>query len=330
MGEEKPQSKGEGHGQSKGKGKETAKESSSDLSAGGTGQYGATADDSQRTTGTMVSRIANSASSLTNSLISNPSNANHIGQVLPTRKTQSSSDGFQLSAGETSSYVPQAAPNVPGNTFKSTYVEDYITQEEASFSAFLDERSDLEPTHSSAAHQELAAIAVNRTSQASYAGPSTDFSRTDGMEVVKLLDTGYDEVMQQEPELPLSAAQASSIRRALFGDAGLVRQAIEPAVWESLLNFFPEYLSNGSSDWDYNELQQHLGTPDVAAVRKMWVEQWQDVLSSYTDEVWGDLGALVREAREEVQSLSEQQQGMVPSEMKALRRLRQVLAHIRG
>jgi hypothetical protein len=63
--------------------------------------------------------------------------------------------------------------------------------------------------------------------------------------------------------------------------------------------------------------------------RQMWIEQWNGVLTRYTDEVWGDLLPLVEEAREEVQSIEDGMTDTVDGPPKALRRLGLILGHIR-
>ncbi|KAF7890598.1 hypothetical protein EAF00_008913 [Botryotinia globosa] len=64
-----------------------------------------------------------------------------------------------------------------------------------------------------------------------------------------------------------------------------------------------------------------------------WKSDWQGVLQGYTDEVWGGLIPLVREAREELK-VEEQKgdggQGKEMGNLKALRRLGAVLGHLRG
>ncbi|PQE24760.1 zinc finger c2h2-type protein [Rutstroemia sp. NJR-2017a BVV2] len=59
------------------------------------------------------------------------------------------------------------------------------------------------------------------------------------------------------------------------------------------------------------------------------LRDWEGVLNGYTDEVWGGLAPLVREAREEVEKLKEGRiAGEEKGDVKALRRLRAVLGHL--
>ncbi|TGO59679.1 hypothetical protein BOTNAR_0158g00010 [Botryotinia narcissicola] len=67
--------------------------------------------------------------------------------------------------------------------------------------------------------------------------------------------------------------------------------------------------------------------------KEEWKSDWEGVLQGYTDEVWGGLIPLVREAREELK-VEEQKgdggQGREMGNLKALRRLGAVLGHLRG
>jgi hypothetical protein len=65
------------------------------------------------------------------------------------------------------------------------------------------------------------------------------------------------------------------------------------------------------------------------AAREMWMDQWEGVLTRYTDEVWGNLLPLVTEAREEINAMKENPSGSTLEQSKALRRLRMVFNHVR-
>ncbi|THV51822.1 hypothetical protein BGAL_0098g00320 [Botrytis galanthina] len=67
--------------------------------------------------------------------------------------------------------------------------------------------------------------------------------------------------------------------------------------------------------------------------KEEWKSDWEGVLKRYTDEVWGGLIPLVREAREELKVEEEKGdggQGKETGNLKALRRLGAVLGHLRG
>ncbi|KAJ6445527.1 Solute carrier family 25 [Purpureocillium lavendulum] len=125
----------------------------------------------------------------------------------------------------------------------------------------------------------------------------------------------------EENDDALSSIEAARLRGALFaGDLGDTRSH-----WDRLLNFRPEGVDNPV------DMQQLLGTTESSAVDSIWLQQWSDVLTAYTDEVWGDLGPLAAEAKHEVDRLSSRNaQTQDNGGTMALNRLRQILAHILG
>lgn len=153
----------------------------------------------------------------------------------------------------------------------------------------------------------------------------------DGNDVVQLLNGPSDElsneVFMPDPKAEddaLTPQAVASLREALFGPTG---NQYQPR-WDSLLNFTPDFANDPGASFD---AQLHMGTADPAEARDIWLGQWNNVLTSYTDEVWGDLGQLVEEALKEVEQLNSTED--IPhrtSETKALDRLRQILGHVRG
>lgn len=122
----------------------------------------------------------------------------------------------------------------------------------------------------------------------------------------------------------MTPQDADKLREALFGSTG---NQFQPR-WDDLLNFTPDFLNDTTGP--SLDAQLHMGTSDPAEARSMWLRQWGDVLSAYTDQVWGDLGPLAAEARREVDELNAAAQNTQKPETKALERLRQILAHVRG
>ncbi|KAF7559594.1 hypothetical protein G7046_g4582 [Stylonectria norvegica] len=148
----------------------------------------------------------------------------------------------------------------------------------------------------------------------------------DGSAVVNLLDGPSDEVdaaifghVQDED---LSPEAVAKLHEALFASTTTESR------WDDLLNFTPDFVAHPNMSSD---AQLHLGTQDPTEARSIWLHQWNDVLSAYTDQVWGDLEPLAAEARREVEELTTEEAvpGRTP-ETKALDRLRQILAHVRG
>ena len=149
---------------------------------------------------------------------------------------------------------------------------------------------------------------------------------TDGSAVVDILSQplSLDEMPgEDDQDDGLTPAAAAKLREALFGSPG------SSISWDDLLNFTPQFLA-GPGD-EIESALVHLGTTDPSAAREIWLSQWQDVLSAYTDEVWGDLGTLAAEARKEVDDLVLQDRDR-GGELGggALGRLRMILAHVRG
>jgi hypothetical protein len=201
--------------------------------------------DAQPTKGSAVSRIASSATNLASNLISNSAHLDVAGQILPTNKAASSSATFRPSIGETSNYRSQPIESAAGQRFKSAHVQDHIAREEAAFSAFLDGTSVSEAPGSHPSEPILTGSGASTLLQTSQDPNTTDYSQTDGMEVVRILDSGYEEVNQPEAEIPITSEEAVALRRALFQDGAESRRTGGHNVdWGSILNFFPgQYLS---------------------------------------------------------------------------------------
>ncbi|CAM1507374.1 Fc.00g070150.m01.CDS01 [Cosmosporella sp. VM-42] len=155
---------------------------------------------------------------------------------------------------------------------------------------------------------------------------------SDGAAVVQLLNAPSDELDMNvfstgdavDDDDDLTPQAVEKLREALFGSSG---NQYQPR-WDNLLNFTPDFLDGPVASF---ESQLHMGTDDPAEARSIWLNQWDDVLSAYTDQVWGDLGPLAAEARREVEELASKED--IPSrtpETKALDRLRQILGHVRG
>jgi hypothetical protein len=65
---------------------------------------------------------------------------------------------------------------------------------------------------------------------------------------------------------------------------------------------------------------------ETIEAREHWREQWEGVLTRYTDEVWGGLLPLVKQAREEIEEM--RNVGTVREKPTALRRLEAILGHL--
>ncbi|KAM0198118.1 hypothetical protein ACHAPA_009257 [Fusarium lateritium] len=160
----------------------------------------------------------------------------------------------------------------------------------------------------------------------------SEHEKSDGAAVVHLLDGPSEELDAvllgaEDPNAEyegLTAEAANKLREALFP----ANSASSAPRLNDLLNFNPDFLSRSGAEADF-ERQLHLGTADTNEARSSWLQQWDNVLSGYADYVWGDLEPLIAEARREVEdyrALGTE----AATDTKALDRLRQVLAHVRG
>jgi len=105
---------------------------------------------------------------------------------------------------------------------------------------------------------------------------------------------------------------------------------------EHQLNLIPDMFSTPTTsdpvpfnDTNLEESYMHFDNIPRNKARQMWMEQWEGVLTRYTDEVWGNLLPLVIEAREEIKAIKEDRPENTIEQSKALRRLRQILGHMR-
>jgi hypothetical protein len=151
---------------------------------------------------------------------------------------------------------------------------------------------------------------------------------TDGHAVLHLLNespTGagiLDVFAPTEIDDMISPEESLRLRDALFN------QPRKAAPWTTLLkpahDLLPQLV-------DAQTTHALTGTTDTESAQQQWLEQWRDVLSSYNEEVWGDLGPLAAEAQAELsQNLDDPKATGNSKEHQALDRLRLILAHVRG
>ncbi|KAL2269881.1 hypothetical protein VTJ83DRAFT_2065 [Remersonia thermophila] len=286
-----------------------------------------------KTTRETLSQMAQSAASF---LMPGPLATGLAGS---SEKGESSRTGEALErAAESSVHLRTTVANGPAS-FRAGHAEEHIEREEASFAAFLDssdaptltEPSDLsavlQPPLSSRHAMVREAVGTWEPVPLSVAEQQS----RDGADVVALLssDDNLDDVFTQDKQSYASMDDVAALQKALFGSG----TASENAAWDNVLNFIPEFLQ-GAQGLDPasrgNDLALHLGTADPQEAWDTWISQWSRVLTNYQDEVWGDLGELVVEARAEVERIKTAMPGEKPPEPKALLRLRAILGHLRG
>lgn len=282
----------------------------------------------------MISRIGSSAAGLSRSILQSRPTANDIGAVATSGKAEPSSSR-PLASAESSSVHRHPDVRSTGG-FRSAQTASHIAAEESAFSDFLDSTPVFVPTEpanlENAWQKEAPSKKLDPANQNFGTSSSIKEQQTlDGQEVVDLLS---------QPEIPpdpnddvnISEAELASLRKALFDDDNQSVQ-LSSADWNNALNFIPDFLlwpeGEDQGTRAFHDSSMHLGVRDPTEAGQAWLEQWNRVLTSYNDEVWGDLGALVQEAREEVKQLEEASPEQPPPQTKAIRRLRQVLAHVR-
>lgn len=317
-----------------------------DLKAPSDQQETASTSDHFSQNSSLLSRIAASAEGLTRNAFSPPNSTEVNSALSNSEKGQSSGATLGISApGESSqTFPPDTQQRDAGNssTFRAGHNEKHVRQSEAEFSDFLDGIDTFKPSQLSTVEN---VIAPTSTASRSADDPFNDAwlrsqndhapslaSRTiaeqelrDGEDVLALLSdpTAFDyeqfEVQLEEDEnydWGLSSEQLTQLRamtRELF-PAFVPHRDISA---EHPLNLIPQF--------DISTSNQLMGHSNLDAMGQ-WRDQWEGVLTRYTDEVWGGLLPLVKKARQEAEDLKEY--GTEHVQPKALRRLEAILGHL--
>ncbi|KAK3941847.1 hypothetical protein QBC46DRAFT_458012 [Diplogelasinospora grovesii] len=288
----------------------------------------------------LLSRITASAATLPSALFSGPpGGAGELARAGNSEKGESSRTAESLSRAGESSVQFRSRPTPTGQVLKSSHTQEQIAREDASFADFLDTTGFLTPPADASGLEEawLASASaagpgrINADGAAGQIPPSSiaEQERRDGEAVVALLSANND----PEPDHLLgneamSSEDISRLRAALFGPNP--DEAVSHIAWDNVLNLIPEYLLSSERE-AADPTAMHLGTSNPQEAWQTWIDQWSRVLTAYQDEVWGDLGALVEEARVEVEKLEQETPSeKMPAEPKALLRLRAILGHLRG
>lgn len=295
---------------------------------------GATTTEQTSSLNSFISRMASSTTQLAQDLIASHATEREMASIAPSNKGETSA-AAQLQNGSSATDIAtwRSIPLVadPDASFRSPRNAEMDKSHEAGFSAFLDHEGRPEQAEADGVRPPLprqGLLEAQQLSRDQKSGNAVDRVE-DGSEVVELLNSGYDDAVDVGPGVSLSVEDKAALRRALFQDDGQWRQRPATEHWGELLDFTPDFLSRDrAGDTD---MLSYLGTSEPKEAREIWVSHWQDVLSSYTDEVWGNLSVLVGEAREELDAISGSRgEGIVTPESGALRRLQQILSHVRG
>ncbi|CAN8099058.1 unnamed protein product [Discula destructiva] len=288
-----------------------------------------TSDDS------IMARLGKSAGLLSASVFRAAPSVHDLGSASSSAKTGGSSSSGKFDARAETSIIATAPSSSGSKSFRSGQADTHAAAEEAAFSDFLDNTGVFVPTESSALEKAWEANLSIPTGRATYesslGASAAEQQGRDGLEVVQLLSQADEEVPEFERERKLSEDELRSLRHALF-EAGSPAQ-VSASDWNNMLNFIPDFLRGQDAIQGRTVALEttfmNLGLTGQAEAVQQWLAEWNRVLTSYNDEVWGDLGDLVQLARTEVRRIRNGQEGRAPDPV-ALRRLQSVLTRVRA
>lgn len=321
----------------KGKGKETADPPEADTQDPSRPSRGL-----QANAGRLLSRLGGSASALANSVVGGP----------PTVASLASSSSGKGAGGSSQQPTAMSDPIYQERQVVHGYRTSFASsshrseQGDSDFAAFLAGSPHLAtgPGNASESYggQQAPDIPI-RSPTAQHDEQSTPShgptvaaqAARDGLEVVELLsrpdfDAQWPEDVTGDYEtdgptaVSLDDRETSRLESALFGDRAGVGAASQEE-WNLLLDFVPAQLQGPGDRPLDGDMVALLGVTDAAQARDVWLSHWGRILDRYTDEVWGDLSPLVREARHEVARPVDK-----ASSVDAVMKLRSVLAHVRA
>lgn len=286
----------------------------------------------------IMSRVGRSAASLSQNVLHGKPTAGDVAGLSSAGKARPSSSQSRT-LDETSFTASRAGTS--GNTggFRSSEADAHAAAGEAAFSDFLDgtpafvasEPSGLDEAWQRASGGASAAPGTQRASRPEGASSVAEQQAQDGVEVVRLLSQVTEEAPNLEQGPTVSEEELKNLRQALFEEGGPGQ--ISATDWNNILNFVPDFLlgesSNGSGLRASENSHMNLGVTEPAEAGQIWLEQWNRVLTGYTDEVWGDLGSLVEEARTEVARMRDSKDEQTAG-APAVRQLRTILTRVRA
>lgn len=287
----------------------------------------------------MLSRVAASATGLTRSAFASPS-SNELNERTAGALADAGKGQFRLSASSSgnsawaeSSKAPQQQLHQASsaNAFRIGHNEEHIRQSEEEFSSFLNGIDSFTPSETGGGrfagdgegiglseawtrHQ----VGLSLPSQKPVHESVAEQQSRDGEEVLAILaqpgsaDDAFEAPVEDDDyDWGLSPEQLSQLR-ALTKDLFPPTEVHGPINPDNPLNLAPNF------EGAYG--QPPMGSND-------WREQWEGVLNRYTDEVWGGLLPIVKEARKEVAELRNDISST--GQPKALRRLGAILRQLR-
>ncbi len=278
----------------------------------------------------LFSRITASATGLTRSTFSVPP-VNELSSQAATAlagsvKGQSLSSNINGSSAwaESSKAAQQANQGQSSGSgsagLRTGHHEQHVQQSENEFSSFLDGIDSFTPSENVAFSSDRELEDAWHRSQVAPRGstvPERSVSQQesrDGDEVLAILSAPRE--LKQDFEPPQHDQEY---------DWGLSKeQLIQLRAMTKEIFLLPEPHVGVAADHPLNLNPNLEGEPDEA--REHWREQWESVLTRYTDEVWGGLLPLVKQAQEEIEGMGEGE--TAKEKPAALMRLEAILGHL--
>jgi hypothetical protein len=326
-------------------------------SSSGKGKARAVQQDPANPSSSLASRVLSSVSKLTQDVVSAPggdltqslvSSSAASNKVQPSTSSNGRSiesletryHGSPLSGGGSSFQQPHGLDmfrSQSNDTSTAEQFEDFVTSGHGRIHKItgIENRGDLPIRHDGP--QEEASWSsefLGRDSNSMY-----DPFPMDGGEVVKLLsdpsfvamtdvyDTvdatpdGVSDLFSLNLGTDIEKTAAKNIRSALPSPPQHGTVAADNAM--NLIPSFETFVGDGKLEHGQKSPGLLASTPD----RERWFAEWNDVLNGYTDEVWGNLLPVVKDARQEMEEVKT---GAKDLDMKALVRLRMIVGHIQA
>ncbi|RDW88138.1 hypothetical protein BP6252_00170 [Coleophoma cylindrospora] len=313
----------------------------------------------------MFSKVVASASGLTRNAFAAPSgnelNAQAAATLANSGKGQPSGAATRLTERDLSAEQQHSSASLPGfsNAFRQDQSQEHIQKSENEFSSFLDGIDSFSPsqdfTQGPQEEQALDAAGANEKKPFDHRwgelwanqqyvnrskltrGRTKQFrisiaeqESRDGQEVLQLLSAPTTEELPTDPENEevewnLTVEQISHLR-AMTRDLFPQVDSHKPIPSDHPLNLIPDFGASDVMMMPVTDMNTEESSVYASLNRESFKEQWEDVLTRYTDEVWGGLLPLVKEARKEIEQMSDTEQTF--QQPKALRRLGAILGHL--
>lgn len=286
----------------------------------------------------VITRVGRSAASLSQSVLHGKPTASDVANLSSSEKAGPSSSDNSRALGEASSTAARAGTSGSTGGFRSAHADAHAAAEESAFSDFLDGTPAFVATEPVSLDQAWQRASGGASAVPGARGPLShggaysvaEQQAQDGVEVVRLLSQVTEEAPNFDEGPTISEEEMKNLRQALFEDGA--SDQVSATDWNNILNFVPDFLlgeSGSSGPGASGNSHMNLGVTEPAEAGQIWLEQWNRVLTGYTDEVWGDLGSLVEEARTEVQRMRDTEDEPARG-APAVQQLRSILTRVRA